>query len=276
MTLKLTYRSTTSVPVELEGITPDRLRNKSVGEIERAEVFCGNRKIPLAELFTVQGDPGEGQWEVYGDVSGVHWLGAHMSEGEIHIRGPAGRHVGSQMRGGRIVVHGDAGDWVGGEMRGGTIHVTGSAGHLAGAAYRGSRRGMRGGQILIQGDAGNEIGHTMRRGWIAIGGQAGDMVGFNMIAGTVFVFGDCAIRAGAGMRRGTLGLFGATRPRLLPTFRYACTYVPPILPLMFRRLAQWNFAFDPELLDQEFELHQGDMVEKGRGEIFVRRVVKQQ
>ena len=30
---------------------PDRLREKSLAEIERLEVFHGNRKLPLAELF---------------------------------------------------------------------------------------------------------------------------------------------------------------------------------------------------------------------------------
>ena len=61
MALTLRYNADTSVPVEVEGITPDRLRNKSLAEIERLEILHGNRKVPLAELFTVSGDPADGR-----------------------------------------------------------------------------------------------------------------------------------------------------------------------------------------------------------------------
>jgi len=270
MTLTLTYQADTGVPVEIEGLTPDGLRAASLAEVQRAEIFHGNRKLPLAEMFRVEGDPSDGRWHIEGDVGGVHWIGAHMGAGEIHVHGNAGRHVGSQMRGGRIVVDGDASDWVGGEMHGGTIRVRGQAGHLAGAAYRGSRRGMTGGTILIHGDAGNEIGHTLRRGSIAIGGRVGDMIGFNMLAGSLLVFGDCGIRPGAGMRRGTIGLFGPTRPRLLATFRHACTYRPQVLAVMLRHLRALEFPSDQGLLDARFDLYNGDMIERGRGEIVVR------
>ena len=270
MPLTLTYTGQTSVPVEIEGLTPDRCRDKSLSEIEQFEIFHGNRRLPLAEMFRVEGNPAEGRFDFHGDLSGVHWIGAHMSEGTIHVHGNGGRHIGSEMSGGEIHVEGDAGDWVGGEMHGGTIHVRGRAGHLIGAAYRGSARGMTGGTILIGGDVGNEVGHTMRRGWICIGGAMGDMVGFNMIAGTLFGFGGCGIRPGAGMRRGTIGLFGGEIPQLLPSFRHACRTRPPILPLMFRELGELGFAIDPELIESDFDLFHGDMVALGKGEMLLR------
>ncbi|MFV2068992.1 MAG: formylmethanofuran dehydrogenase subunit C, partial [Pirellulales bacterium] len=151
MTLTLTYHGQTSVPVEVEGITPDTVRDKALAEIERLEIFHGNRRLPLAEFFSIDGDPSDGEWDIEGDLSGVHWIGAHMHEGAIRVRGAAGRHVGSQMTGGTIDVEGDAGDWVGAEMRGGEIRVRGRAGHLIGAAYRGSLRGMTGGTIVVDG-----------------------------------------------------------------------------------------------------------------------------
>ena len=52
MSLTLSYHAKTSVPVEIEGVIPDRLRDKSLAEIERLEVYHGNRKLPLAELFS--------------------------------------------------------------------------------------------------------------------------------------------------------------------------------------------------------------------------------
>lgn len=270
MPLRLTYRGQTSVPVEIEGLTPDWACEKSLAEIERFEIFHGNRKIPLAEMFHLEGDPSDKQLEFEGELSGVHWIGAHMTSGSVRVNGPAGRHVGSQMRGGEVHVHGRAGGWVGAEMRGGFIHVHGSAGHLIGAAYRGSARGMNGGTIVIDGDAGNEIGLTMRRGLIAVGGGIGDMIGFNMIAGTILAFGECGIRPGAGMRRGTIGLLGPQAPRLLPSFKYATTQRTPILPLILRDLRARGLRFDESLLDSPFDHYRGDLVAVGRGEIVLR------
>lgn len=273
MALKLKYTAQTSVPVELEGITPGWASDKSLAEIERFEIFYGNRKVPLAELFSVSGDASDGRLEFAGDLSGVHWIGAKMKSGTIHVQGPAGRHLGSGMQGGEIQVAGDAGSWVGAEMHAGLIHVQGSAGDSVGAAYRGSPKGMTGGTILIDGNAGHEIGHTMRRGMIAIGQAAGDMVGFNMIAGTILVFGTCGIRAGAGMRRGTVGLFGAAPPALLPTFRYACTYRPQVVQLMLRDLQVRGLKVDQTLSSAEFDLYHGDMIELGKGEILLRHAI---
>src|ERR1044071_5530386 len=164
--LRLRYNANTSIPVEIEGLTPQWASGKSLTEIERFEIFHGNRRLALGEYFSVSGDGADGRLEFEGNLSGVHWIGAQMSGGEIHVQGNAGRHVGSEMTGGAIHVHGDARDWVGGEMHGGLIHVRGNAGHLIGSAYRGSRMGMTGGTIMIGGAVGNEVGHTLRRGLI--------------------------------------------------------------------------------------------------------------
>ncbi len=272
MALELEYFGETKVPVEVEGFTPDWACDKSLAKIERFEIFDGNRKVPLAEMFRISGDASDKRFDFQGNLTGVHWIGAHMQSGSIHLHGAAGRHIGSKMAGGEIHVHGDAGGWVGCEMRRGLIHVHGNAGHLVGAAYRGSAKGMMGGTILIDGNAGNEIGHTMRRGMIAIGGSAGDMVGFNMLAGTVLIFGECGIRAGAGMRRGTIGLLGKTPPSLLLTFRYAATMRPPIVSLILREVRSQGFQFDESLLGAKFDLFHGDLVALGRGEVIMRHV----
>jgi len=270
MALKLTYKAETSVPVEIEGFTPTWACDKTLAEIGQFEIFHGNQKLPLGEMFDLEGDASDLQFDFHGDLSGVHWMGAQMGEGEIHIHGLGGRHIGSEMTGGTIHVHGDALGWVGAEMHGGLIHVHGNAGHLIGAAYRGSAKGMTGGTILVDGDVGNEVGLTMRRGMIAVGGRAGDMLGFNMIAGTVLVFGECGIRPGAGMRRGTLGLLGPNPPNMLPSFRFACTAKPQVLPVMFNELRSQGFSVDDSLLATDCDVFNGDLVALGRGEIFVR------
>jgi formylmethanofuran dehydrogenase subunit C len=270
MALKLSYFAESSVPVEIEGLTPDWACDKSLAEIERFEIFQGNRKLPLAEMFRITGDASDKRFEFEGALSGVHWIGAKMASGQIHIQGSAGRHLGSEMQGGQIVVDGNTGGWVGVEMHGGLIHVRGNAGHLVGAAYRGSAKGMTGGMIFVDGNAGNEIGLSMRRGLIAIGGSAGDMLGFNLIAGTVLVFGECGIRPGAGMRRGTLGLLGPNPPQLLPSFRYASTYRPQVVSLMLCMLRSKGFRVDASLFSAEFDLYHGDLVALGRGEVLFR------
>lgn len=270
MALTLTYKAETSVPVEIEGLTPTWAREKNLSEIGQFEVYHGNQKLPLGEMFDLEGSADDLRFDFQGVLSGVHWIGAHMTAGEIHIHGPGGRHIGSEMSGGTIHVHGDSRGWVGAEMQGGFIHVHGNAGHLVGAAYRGSVKGMTGGTILVDGDVGNEVGLTMRRGMIAVQGRAGDMLGFNMIAGTVLVFGECGIRPGAGMRRGTLGLLGPNPPPMLPSFRYACTTRPQVLPLLFGELRSQGFSIDYDLTTANCDVFTGDLVALGRGEILVR------
>jgi formylmethanofuran dehydrogenase subunit C len=269
MSLTFTYTANTPIPVEIDGLTPDWARDKSLADTERFEIFHGNRKIALAEMFQVAGDPTDGEFHFEGNLAGVHWIGAHMQSGKITIHGAAGRHLGSAMRGGEIHVHGSAGDWLGAEMHGGLIHVHGSAGHLVGAAYRGSPRGMTGGTLVVDGDAGNEVGLSMRRGLIAIGGAAGDLLGFNMIAGTIVVLGESGARPGAGMRRGTIALLGDAPP-LLPSFRYACTARSFILPLLLRSLRDKGMQIDDALLYAAIDLYNGDLIELGKGEIFLR------
>ena len=270
MAITLSLHTPTTIPLEVEGLTPELVRDKSLAELEKFEIFHGNVKSPLADFFSVVGDPSDETIVFAGEMSGVHWIGTKMQSGTIRVEGNAGRHVGSMMRGGEIHVTGNVGDWVGGEMKGGLIHVRGRAGHQVGAAYRGTPKGMRKGTILIHGDAGNEIGHTMRRGLIAIGGNVGDFVGFNMLAGTILIGGEPGIRHGAGMKRGTIGFLGAHRPVMLPSFRRSCQFRPPFLALLYRELVRREFPVPESALASRYDLYCGDLIEGGRGEILMR------
>lgn len=268
MALRLHYTAASTIPVEVDGLTPEALAGLSRSETERFEVFQGNRRVPLAELFRISGDLSDERIDWSGDLQRVHGIGTRMNRGTMHVEGSCGRHLGSGLNGGRIDVHGDAGTWVGAEMRGGLIHIRGSAGDQVGGAYRGATRGMRGGVILIDGNAGHEVGHTMRRGLIAVGGAAGDMIGCNMIAGTILVFGNCGVRPGAGMRRGTIGVFGPVRPALLPTFRPGSTCEPQIVRILLRHVQSRGLTINPTLMDAQYDLFHGDLVTLGRGEIL--------
>jgi formylmethanofuran dehydrogenase subunit C len=270
MSLHLTYKAESSIPVDAEGLVPERVCGRSLGEIERQSLLHGNRRVPLAELFNVSGDADDGQLDLEGDLSRVHGIGAGLSGGTIRVHGSAGRHVGSRMTAGRIEVRGDAGDWLGSEMQGGEIHVLGDAGDAVGAALPGAVKGMAGGVIAVEGDAGHQLGSGMRRGLIAVAGKAGDMLGVNMLAGTILTMAGCGAHPGANMRRGTIVLAGGDSTQLLPTFRYACRYRPGFLPLVVKQLERCGLRLDPSVAAAEYDLFGGDMLDLGRGEIFVR------
>jgi formylmethanofuran dehydrogenase subunit C len=270
MALTLELQVETSVPIEVEGVVPRRVRELPMAEIPRIEIFHGNRKLPLGELFRVSGDPADERIVFEGDMTGVHWIGGGMCSGEIRVTANAGRHLGSAMTGGTIHVQGSAGDWTGGEMQGGLIHVQGDTGHLVGSAYRGSSRGMTGGTILVGGRVGNEAGTAMRRGLLAVGGDCGDAPAFGMLAGTILVFGESGIRPGAGMQRGTLGLLGPTVPRMLPTFEQGRAFRPQFMRIVLRELKRLNFPFDASLEHRDLVTWHGDALSLGRGEILVR------
>ncbi|MES1213016.1 MAG: formylmethanofuran dehydrogenase subunit C [Singulisphaera sp.] len=269
MALTLQLRVATKIPIEVDGIVPDVLRDKSRAQIEKLPVFHGNRQLSLAELFEVQGDAADERLELLGDMSGVHRIGAKMQAGTIHVTGPAGRHLGSEMKGGEIAVDGDAGDWAGAEMHGGLLRIRGDAAHHLAAAYPGSERGMTGGIVLVHGSAGDQVGHTMRRGLVAVGQNVGDFAGLNMIAGSLLVCGACGARPAAAMRRGTLAALGA-RPALLPTFRSGGRCQPLFLRVYLRALARWQFPTAAELADATYEIFHGDLLTGGRGEILAR------
>ncbi len=270
MTLRLTFKAATNLPVEVEGVVPETTCGRSLEEVARLPVFHGNRRVPLGELFEVAGDTDQPCVEFTGDLRGVHWIGAGMTGGTLRVAGSAGRHVGSDMQAGRIEVRGDVGDDLGTALKGGEISVLGSAGDRVGAAHRGARRGMTGGTIAVAGDAGHEVGAGMRRGLIALGGKAGDWIGANLLAGTIVAAGGAGRQAGANMRRGTILLGGGRRPELLPTFRYTCRYRPPFLPLLAKELERCGFPLDASLSRSEYDSFSGDHLELGRGEILLR------
>jgi formylmethanofuran dehydrogenase subunit C len=152
MTLTLTLREQPAVPLETEGLCPDRLGGASREEIEGLTVWHGNERTRLGEFFAVSGSGDDVRFE--GDLSRVKFVGAGMSAGRLTVAGHVGMHAGAGMRGGELHVEGDAGDWAGAGMHGGQVVVRGSAGRQLGGVYPGERAGMRGGEIVVHGDVG--------------------------------------------------------------------------------------------------------------------------
>ena len=69
------------------------------------------------------------------------------------------------------------------------------------------------------------------------------------------------------------GLFGPNPPPLLPSFRYAATFQPQYVSVILRDLRARGFGIDESLLTATFDLHHGDLVSVGRGEILFRHAV---
>lgn len=265
---KLTLRQSSPIPLEVFGITPDRLRDLSALEVARLPIQHGNREVPLGEWFdvttrTTVSVPVDLQFA--GDTLNVKGIGAGMSCGSVYVENDVGMHAGAQMTGGSLVIDSGAGDWLGAEMRGGSIEVRASAGNQVGAAYRGSRRGMTGGSIVIRGSAGDELGLLLRRGLIAVAGNCGDFAGASMIAGTIALLGGVGARLGAGMKRGTI--LTTREPELPRSFRFACEYRPSFLHLLAEQLRKCDLT--PKLSTRPVRCHRGDILAGGHGEVLV-------
>lgn len=273
MPLTLTLQSNINIPVEVDQLQMDTVRNQTLKQVEKTEVFQGNQKCHLADFFKVKGSAKKDSriiWE--GNCEKVKGIGSQLSGGTMVISGNAGMHTGARMKDGSIQVEGDASDWLGAEMKGGRISVQGSAGNFIGSSYRGSLKGMTGGEILVHGNGGEETGHSMRRGLIAIGGNSGNYPGLNMIAGSIFLFGKSGIRPGAGMKRGTICFFDSKNPpELLPTFKYSSTVKPLFMVLYLKELMEKGFPVEPDCLSAGFSRYNGDFLETGLGEILVRQ-----
>jgi formylmethanofuran dehydrogenase subunit C len=272
MALTLRWKSVTTLPVDGSPLRPETFLGASVGAAERVVLRVGNRSLPLAELFRVDGSGGEERLILEGSLVHVRRLGAAMERGSLIIDGDAGPQLGSGMRGGEIEVSGSAGDWCGAEMAGGRIRIGGDSGHFLGAAYPGSRRGMSEGVILVEGVTGDDAGLLMRRGLIAIRGGSGAGLGRGMIAGTIVSLGGVARSPGAGMKRGTLVLSGpppTTLDAILPSFQPAGTFRSPFLGVLRRRLSQWRFPGIDAVSWHAVARYNGDLVVGGQGELLV-------
>lgn len=272
MSLTLTWRSATTLPVDGSPLRPATFAGCSAAGAARTRLRLGNAVVELGELFDVSGDGGNGRLIVEGNLIHVHGLGRGLADGSLIVRGDAGPLLGAEMTGGLIEVEGHVGDWAGAEMRGGRLAIHGSAGSFLGAAYPGSRLGMREGVILVDGSTGHDAGLQMRRGLIAIRGESGTGLGRSMIAGTIMAMGRVGTRAGAGMKRGTLVLLAPGRAPedvLLPTFARAGRFRPPFLAIYYRQLAEWGFAVPEAVSSSPLDRYNGDLASRGQGEILV-------
>ncbi|HEX4574805.1 MAG TPA: formylmethanofuran dehydrogenase subunit C [Gemmatimonadales bacterium] len=231
-----------------DAVAPDRFAALSAKEIAALPVLHGGRPAELGDFFQVRGER-TAALRIEGDLGRVEGIGTAMAGGELVVAGPVGRDLGLAMAGG-------------------TIDVSGNAGDNAGGARPGAARGMTGGEIVIRGSAGTLAGAAMRRGLVMVTGDAGPGVGRGMIAGTVVVGGRTAPGTGRFLKRGSIVALGGAGARPA-TFRYACTYRPSYLLVLFRYLRQrYGLAIADRHITGRYARYAGDMAELGKGEIL--------
>lgn len=254
----LTVKRTLNVPLECLEISPNFFAGKSLDQIQAMEIWEGNRRNRLEDIFYVKEENGTASDEltvrIVGDASRIRKIGYCMKEGSISVEGNAGMYLGEQMSAGSITVSGDAGAWLGSRMNGGAIEVKGNAGDFVGSSYRGSTKGMKGGTIIVQGNAGTEVGCWMRNGTIRIKGSSGMFPGMHMNNGTIYIENDCAGRAGAQMIGGRVIIGG---------------YVPAILPSFNIEEVRERVKVGEEKIPGPFYVFTGDLNENGNGKLFI-------
>ncbi len=256
-------------------VAPDRFSTLSNREIGALPVWlsCATRDgnamprhaAPLGELFDIRGERAS-TVQVSGDLRAIDRLGADMGGGILTIEGDAGVGVGYMMRGGAINLSGSAGSDAGLAMAGGTLTIGGSAGDRLGGPLPGASRGMTGGEIFVNGSAGREAASAVRRGLVVVGGDAVD-AGRAMIAGTLIVGGAITGTIGQWNKRGSIiAIGGATVP---PTYRYACSYRPPYLRVLFQYLRSRAVPVDGRIATGRYARYCGDISQVGKGELLI-------
>lgn len=244
-------------PIEGKNISPDVFADKSSKGISSLEMYEGNRKVTIGDLFDIKMDNSTSDdvtIKIEGNVATVRNIGFRMSKGQVIVDGDVGMHLGEEMKGGNIVVSGNAGSWAGSQMKDGIIEIKGNAGNYIGAAYRGSTKGMKGGKIVIHGDAGHEVGCFMNNGLIKIMGNVGIFAGIHMVNGTIFVQGNSQGRAGAQMTNGKIILAG---------------HAEDVMPTFTIEQLKKKVKVDGEKIEGPFYRFTGDLADNGKGKLFV-------
>jgi formylmethanofuran dehydrogenase subunit C len=265
-TLCLTLREAPSPRVDLSPLTAAPLAGKRGDEIAGIEVVCGNQRVTLGALFTIEGEGG-GDIELRNCCDRLDGIGAGLSSGRLLIYGDAGAYLGRDMTGGTILAAGHVGAYAGTGMRGGMIQVGGNAGEFAGGAIPGDHAGMQGGTLLICGNAGARAGDRMRRGTLLIEGNAGDYLASRMIAGTVAVLGTVGRLPGYAMRRGTILLL--TPSDVPATFNDCGIHPLGFLTLLIRSWKQLPSRFSSVPDSVRVRRYMGDLANDGKGEILL-------
>ncbi len=220
-TITIKPKKEMKISVEAENISPDKFAGKTEKEIQSLEVWVGNQKTTLGEIFSirVEGSAPAADTKIVmeGDFSRVKRIGEGMTTGLIIINGSVDMHLGNKMSGGSISVKGNVDSWAGREMKGGELIIEGNAGYYLGSGYRGETCGMRGGKITVLGNALDFVGEHMCGGEIIVKGNTGILPGLSNNGGKIVIEGNTS-RPGSEMSKGTI-IINGTVDEMMPVFK---------------------------------------------------------
>mgnify|MGYP006267007209 FL=1 len=254
--------------LDVSALTPDRLKDRSISEIEQISLHLGNRMVSVGSVFDLSGEDAQ-CLEFEGQTGKLDRLGDGMTSGSILVRGNVGSYAGINLKGGLLKIQGNADAFLGCEMKAGTIELEGSAGDFVGGALPGSRKGMAGGFIVVRGDVGARAGEQMRRGVLLIEGNAGMYLGSRMVAGTIGVLGSVGPHIGYAMSRGTV-LLAREPVELSETFSDCGTHTLSFLPLLLSSFRQLETPFSEMVTNfARVRRFAGDLCSQGKGEILI-------
>ena len=209
------------ISVEAENISPDKFAGKTEKEIQTIEIWMGNHKTTIGDLFSVRvegtGAVADTKLVLEGDFSRVKRIGEGMTAGLIMIKGNVDMHLGARMSGGKISVNGNVDSWAGREMKGGELVIEGNAAYYVGAGYRGESCGMRGGKITVMGSTLDFVGEHMCGGEIIVKGNAGILAGISNNGGKIVIEGNTS-RPGSEMAKGII-IINGTVEDMMPVFK---------------------------------------------------------
>ncbi len=254
----LTPKPEFDTPFDLDNITPDNLKGKDAGEIEKVPVYKGSKELELVEIFEVdcENSGEEVKIVIDGDIPKGKRLGQDMTEGKITIKGDVGMYAGAFMDGGKIEIEGDADSWVGQKMSDGEIIVKGDANDFVGSTFRGEWEGMTGGELTVEGDAGDQVGEFLAGGKIKIEGDVGIHSSYHMKSGTLVINGDAGKRVGGQMEDGDIVIMGELES-VLPGFSFEEEIT--------------DIEVDGAEIEGEFLKFVGDGAEEGEGNLYLNK-----
>jgi formylmethanofuran dehydrogenase subunit C len=102
MSLSLTWKSATSLPVDGSPLKPETFRGMSADQARKMMLRLGNTTERLGELFEVKESEGDDVLTAQGDLSHVRGLGRGMSSGRLVVRGAVAGNARRGDPGGRI------------------------------------------------------------------------------------------------------------------------------------------------------------------------------
>lgn len=246
----LTLRLRESAPrrIDLNGLVPSSVLPLDNAQIGNLPLAASGKTAPLRDWFDIC-DGHRNHLTLAGDLQHCDRIAGGMRGGKLIVDSDVGDHLADSMVDGQLIIRGSAGRYAGGGLRGGSVEIHGDVGDYAAAAQAHVPRGMSGGRLVIGGNGGKWLGQRMRRGTVLVRGSVDQGCGSRLIAGTIVVAGQLQPPFAYGMARGTIllldpvhGLPDEIAAGFTPPERCELSFLPILLSDLAGQLDQWKLV----------------------------------